>query len=148
MATLYSNAYSYNTPLAIYEPIVAKPNRRGETITVRPTYTLTAAIGATDVINICPIPAGAKIVYLAVTNPDLDSGTTAAFGLGNSTSATAYASASAGFQTATTTVVAQSALDVANNVFVANDTLKLTMSAGPTTASTGVVDFIVQFYMP
>jgi hypothetical protein len=148
MATLYSNQYLYNPINATYESVAQLPIRRGETVTLRPTYTLTAAIGATDVIRICSVPAGAKVVYLAQTNPDLDSGTTATFGLGNSTSATAFASASAGMQTATTTVVAQSALDVANNVFVANDNLLCTMSAGPTTASTGTIDWIVQIYMP
>lgn len=148
MATLYSDNYLFNRINSTYEPVTATPTKRGELVTVRPTYTLTAVIGATDVIRICSIPAGAKLVYLAQTNPDLDSGTTATFGLGNSTSATAFASASAGMQTATTTVVAQSALDVANNVFVANDNLLCTMSAGPTTASTGTIDWIVQFYAP
>lgn len=148
MATLYSNAFLFNPINSTYEPVAQKPNKRGETTTLRPTYTLTAALANADVIRICPVPAGCKVVYLAQTNPDLDSGTTATFGLGNTASATAFASASAGMQTATTTVVAQSALDVAGNVFVAGDYLLCTMSAGPTTASTGTIDWIVQIYQP
>lgn len=148
MATLYSDNYLFNRINSTYEPVSQVPIKRGETITLRPTYTLAAVLANADVINICDILPGCKIVYLAWTNPDLDSGTTITFNMGNSTSASVYASSSTSFQSAGTTVVAQSVLDVANNTFVANDRLKLTVNAGPSTASTGTLDFIVQVYLP
>lgn len=148
MATLYSTAYLVNPINSTYEPIMAKPNKRGETITMRPTFTLTAVLAAADVVNMCPVPPGAKLVYLAFTNPDLDSGTTITVNVGNTASATVFASASTAFQSAGTTVIAQSVLDVANNTFSAGDAIKFTIAAGPSTASTGTIDMIAQFYMP
>jgi len=149
MATLYSSAYIYNAQTGTYQPKTAKVARQGETVTERVTYTLTAALAANDVINILPIQAGAKILRCAITNPDLDSGTTITFNLGNTASATAFLSASAGFQSATTTSLTDAQVDVTNNVFTGtSDLLKLTVAAGPSTASSGTISFIVTWFVP
>lgn len=83
MATYNSDKISEGRP-AITLP--------AQDITVFFEVTITAAFAASDIIELCKIPAFAKVSDIFLDIPDIDTGTTWQFDLGTDESATQFAS--------------------------------------------------------
>lgn len=125
------------------------PNGLNMTVQQYAVFSLPAALAAGDTVDFLYLPARCVPSGLTIAPDDLDSGTTATYKVGiydptagNPTSDDdVFISTSASMQTGTTVVAAHSAtnnfLDLAPADY--DRILRLTMVAGPTTASTGKV---------
>lgn len=138
---------AYTTPTFNVAPVA--PDGLNGVVPLFAVHTLTAALAAADTIDFFKLPAKCKPMSLTIAPDDLDSGTTATYKVGiydpttgNPTSDDdVFVSTSATMQTGAAVVAAHSAtnsfLDLAAVDY--DRYVRLTMVAGPTTASTGKV---------
>jgi len=140
MATKYSTLYDGVTN-AYKGPQI---HTEGETIHIYGT--IEVAIGATDIVNLFPMVAGAKVITASIkARSDLNSGNDFTFNLGYNSDTDAFLAASTGLQA--TTVVTEAPTDTfAVAPAVAGDNLVLERAAG--TLDAGVVDFYVAVTLP
>lgn len=140
MATLYTNRTSATA--ANVKPARSVPGLNA----VSAQFTLAAALANADVINIVMMPKGAKLLGLFMSYPDLDSGTTAQFTIGDAGSSNRLMTASSAFQTAAN--LTPQLINAAVGYEYTEDTMvTLTMTAGPTTASSGTINFVFLYYV-
>lgn len=87
-----------------WAPKGATGGRVGETVTVIATFanTTAAPLTAADTLHVCPLPYGAKVVYIGVgASADMDTDNDFTFDLGVTGATTRFASASTGLQATT-----------------------------------------------
>lgn len=131
---------------------------QGETLTITGQFNLSAALALNDVIQMVPIPIGAKIQGLTLSVTDLDSDGSPAITLsvGDGSSTARFVSASTIGQTggnitnnSCITLTASSGV-IATGLgytYTADDTIDVLVAAGPATGATsGVVQLTVTYY--
>lgn len=138
---------AYSTPTFAVAPVA--PDGLNDVSPLYGVFTLTAALAAADTIDFFKLPAKCKPMSLTIAPDDLDSGTTATYKVGiydptsgNPTSDDdVFLSTQSGMQTGAAVNAAHSAtnnfLDLAAVDY--DRYVRLTMVAGPTTATTGKV---------
>lgn len=140
MATLYTNRTSATE--SSVKPARSVPGFNA----VSAQFTLAAALANADVINIVKLPKGAKLIGLFMSYPDLDSGTTAQFTIGDAADPDRLMTATTAFQTAAN--LTPQLINAAVGYEYTEDTMvTLTMTAGPTTATSGTVNFVFHYYV-
>lgn len=108
----------------------------GPTVVVA-KFSLTAALAATDVIQMIPVHAGEIVYDLWVITPDLDSGGTALrLQCGDGGDADRYIAAFDAATAAAFTRMSAVTAAVSTSPYTADDTIDLTVSTGPTTGAT------------
>lgn len=131
------------------------PDGLNDVVETFAAFSLTAALAASDTIDLVKLPARCVPSSLAIAPDDLDSGTTATYKVGiydptsgNPTSDDdVFLSTQSGMQTGAAATSAHSAtnnyLDLAPVSY--DRYVRLTMVAGPTTASTGKVRALFRY---
>ena len=158
MATWYSNLYasssvrgitnnteSTTTSYSYKGPIAEKV---GDHQTIRATYDCAGGavnFSNSDVLHICKLPAGAKIIRITLSSgdDDVDSDNDFTFDLGTTTTANLYLNDSTVLQAgAETAYVSEELEEIA--AASAGDSLLLTAAAGETNSS-GTIYFLVEY---
>lgn len=152
MAEKYSNLYKVAPnaegtsadPIYIYEG-PSGPMSRGQGYFVVGQYDNPAnGFGADDVLNLCKVPEGTKLIrFAAVPSADLDGSNSFTFDLGWDSDPDAFLNDSAGLQGTTAVTVAADAVIAAVNS-ADGDTLQLTRVAGAW-ANAGILRFVAEF---
>jgi hypothetical protein len=140
MATLYSTLYDAETNAYLGPQI----ERAGQTIAVYGT--IETAVGASDIVNLFPVPAGAKVITASIkARTDLNAGNDFTFNFGYTSDTDAFLAASTGLQAAV--VVTEAPTDTfAVAPAAAGDSVVLERAAGALVA--GVIDFFVEVTLP
>lgn len=138
-----SNSYAYKGPVAA---------RAGETVTIYGTYTNTTAaqLGANsgDVIHVCGLPIGAKVLYIGIgQSADLDTDNDFTFDLGVTGATTRYGSALTGLQATTPVELDFSDQFADAAISTSGAELLLTRAAGELEAA-GTLAFEVKYVIP
>jgi hypothetical protein len=108
-------------------------------------YSLAAALAAADVVQMVKVPAGAYITGITLAPDDLDTGTTITLSVGDGNIAARFISASTAAQTGA--VVTLSVAAGMGFQYTVDDTIDITVAAGPSTATTGKLRLLVRYKM-
>ena len=139
MATVYThpNAQSANarTQTSAGQPVVAHAK-----------FTFPGLPVVADMVRLTQIPKGAKVLNAILKADDLDTGTTITLSLGDTGSANRYFAASTIAQAGGVVELANSA-PIKGFEYAADDTLILSVTAGPTGGQLGAVEVFFEYYL-
>lgn len=120
-------------------------------IAVHAEFELTAALADNDVIEMVKVPKGAQILEIILGANDLDSATTVVIDVGDGDDPDRFIDGAtigqAGGSARLGSGVAAATNDEAfGYVYTADDTIDVTIEAGPTTASSGFITLTVLYH--
>lgn len=148
MANVYSGAYNQSADGQTYIARAGSATHHNHPVIQNLTASVTTALAAADVIHLCPIPEGARVSKLVITNDDLDTGTPAiTFDIGFTSDADAFGNELTVFQGAATTTVSDTTLAGAVAAS-ADDELLVTIVAGAGTEAAGDITVLVEYFIP
>lgn len=145
---IYSDAYGLSENGLEHIGNSAAVAHRGQSVIQLPVISTTASLAANDVIHVLPLPAGARVSKLVVTNTDLDSGTSAIVcKIGLTHEDDAFGSSLTYLQGAATNAITDAVLQAADAA-QSGDELIITITTTATTPAAGTVKVLVEYFMP